>query len=380
MNSSPGQLSVSDAEGVISLVPHLLGFHPRESLVVLIMRDKALEATLRVDLPAPGPGMMAARAFTRQLADYLRAAPEADGACLVVYSELAHADGKMLPYRDFTDVVATQLQRRGYRIPDAWLVGCGRWWSYFCAEPDCCPTSGRPIESVLLSETHLDMVLRGSSPVSQPWDGTGTASWPGLEAVREVVEEHRSAGGGWRESLRGLERWCAALDQEPRGLVAELKSNPSDTGALLASLGTDLVRDALPFAAGSSGTAARNALVGRLRNARANVELRELGEFMLGNSDQAPHWEGLEHLWEVGRGILPAARGRDRWALLCILGWVEWAKGHSSGAHALIATCRSEEPDYRLAALLDAFLSRGRLPRWATNRETAWAGCLEAGQ
>ncbi|MGO2002670.1 MULTISPECIES: DUF4192 domain-containing protein [Micrococcaceae] len=380
MNSSPGQLSVSDAEGVISLVPHLLGFHPRESLVVLIMREKALEATLRVDLPAPGTGLMGARRFTRQLVDYLRAAPEADGACLVLYSELAHAEGHLLPYRDFTDAVTSQLQRCGYQVPDAWLVGCGRWWSYFCGGPTCCPTSGRPIESVLLSEAHLNMVLRGSSPMAEPWDGTGAETWPGVEAVREVVDEHQRAGGGWRESIRGLERWCAALDQEPQELVTKLRSNPSDTGALLASLRTDLVRDALPFAAGSSGAGARSALVGRLRNADANAELRELGEFMLGNSDQAPHWGTLEKLWEVGRGILPAARGRDRCALLCILGWVEWAKGHSSGAHALIATCRSEAPEYRLAALLGAFLARGRLPRWATNRETAWAGSLEPGQ
>lgn len=233
------------------------------------------------------------------------------------------------------------------------------------------------MDSVLLSEAHLNMVLRGSSPVAEPWDGTVAETWPAVAAVREVVEEYLQAGGGWRESIRGLERWCAALDQEPSRLLNDLRANPADTGALLASLGRDLVRDALPFAAGISGSAARSALVGRLRAADANADLRELGEFMLGNSDQAPHWPTLERLWDLGRGILPAARGRDRCALLCILGWIEWAKGHSSGAHALIGTCQSEAPNYRLAALLGAFLSRGRLPRWATNRETAWAGCLE---
>lgn len=378
MNSSPGQLSVTDAEGVISLVPHLLGFHPRESLVVLIMQDNALEATLRVDLPAPDIGLAATRRLARHLVDYMRAAPEANGACLVAYSEHAHDPGSELPYQEFIDGVTTQLQRCGYRVPDAWLVGCQHWWSYFCLEPACCPAEGRPLESVLLSDAHLHLVVEGSSPLAELWDGRADGEWPAIEAVREVVDMQRPGIDGWKETIRGLERWCAALDQEPESLLAHLRSSPADTGALLTALGAQTVRDALPFAAGASSAAARDALVGQLRHSGSRGQLRELGEFMLGNSDRAPHWTTLERLWTIGRGLLPAARGVDRCALLCILAWIEWAKGHSSGAHALITTCRAEDPAYRLAFLLEAFLARGRLPRWATNRATAWTGGMGA--
>ncbi|WP_372697853.1 DUF4192 domain-containing protein [Arthrobacter sp. JSM 101049] len=378
MNSSQGQLSVTDAEGVISLVPHMLGFHPRESLVVLIMRDASLEATLRVDLPAPDIGLASSRRLARHLVDYMRAAPEANGACLVLYSEPAPRPGAGLPYQGFVDVVATQLQRSGYRIPDAWAVGSERWWSYFCSEAACCPAEGRPLESVALSEANLGMVVRGSSPLADLWDGTTSADWPGVEAVRSVVDAQEASGTGWRETIRGLERWCLALDQDPEDLLSRLRANPADTGALLAALHVQMVRDALPFAAGASTEGARSALVGQLRHAGSGAQLRDLGEFMLGNSDRAPHWTTLERLWTVGRGVLPAARGTDRCALLCILAWIEWAKGHSSGAHALITTCRTEDPDYRLASLLDAFLARGRLPRWATQRETAWTQGIEA--
>lgn len=373
MNSPQGQLSVTDAEGVISLVPHMLGFHPRESLVVLIMQGNALEATLRIDLPGSGLGLPSTRRLARHLVDYMRAAPDADGACLVVYSEQERT-AESLPCQGFIDVVATQLQRCGYRIHDAWLVGCQRWWSYFCTDTACCPGDGRPLDEVVLSDANLRMVLEGSSPVPEPWDGSTDGAWPAVEAVREVVDAQREAGDGWKGIIRGLERWCAALDQEPRELLSRLRSNPADAGALLAALGEHMVRDALPFAAGASSTAARKALVGQLREGGTRVQLRDLGEFMLGHSDRAPHWRTLERLWDLGRGLLPAAQGADRCALLCILAWIEWSKGHSSGAHALIATCRAEEPEYRLARLLDAFWSRGQLPRWATRRETAWSG------
>jgi len=372
MDSSQGQLSVTNAEGVISLVPHMLGFHPRDSLVVLIMRDCALEATLRVDLPTPDVAPATSRRLARHVVDYMRAVPEADGACLVLYSEPGAHPGEGLPYQDFIEVVATQLQRSGYRIADAWVVGSERWWSYFCSESACCPPGGRPLESVALSEANLGMVVRGSSPLAELWDGNTSTEWPGVEAVRAVVEAQAAAGSGWRDTIRGLERWCLALDQDPEDLLHRLRANPADTGALLAALQVQIVRDALPFAAGASTEEARNALVGQLRHAGSAAQLRELGEFMLGTSDRAPHWTTLERLWTVGRGVLPAARGTDRCALLCILAWIEWAKGHSSGAHALITTCRTEDPHYRLASLLDAFLARGRLPRWATKRETAW--------
>ncbi|WP_417219000.1 DUF4192 domain-containing protein [Arthrobacter sp.] len=378
MDSTQGQLSVTDAEGVISLVPHMLGFHPRESLVVLIMQDKALEATLRIDLPQSDLGLPATRRLARQLVDYLRAAPEADGACLVVYSERVRTPDE-LPLQEFVDVVTTQFQRCGYRIPDAWLVGCQRWWSYFCTDLSCCPVEGRPLEAVYLSDAHLRMVVEGSSPLAELWDGTDNRTWPGVNAVREVVGAQRGAGDGWKETIRGLERWCSALDQDPDELLERLRANPADAGALLAVLAENLVRDALPFAAGASSAEARRALVGQLREGGSTGQLNELGEFMLGHADRAPHWDALERLWILGRGLLPAARGIDRCALLCILGWIEWAKGHSSGAHALISTCRLEDPQYRLAVLLDAFLARGRLPRWATNRETAWRGGLGAG-
>lgn len=377
MNSPQGQLSVTDAEGVLSLVPHMLGFHPRESLVVLITQGNALEATLRIDLPAERIGLTATRRLARQLVDYMRAAPDADGACLVIYTgQQRKADG--LPRQEFIDVVATQLQRCGYRIADAWLVGRGSWWSYLCSDPACCPASGRPLEEVQLSDANLRMVVEGSSPVAELWDGSSAGSWPTVEAVREVVQAQREAGDGWKGIIRGLERWCAALDQEPEELLNRLRSNPTDTGVLLASLGEHLVRDALPFAAGASSSAARQALVGQLREAGTSVQLRDLGEFMLGHSSRAPRWTSLERLWDLGRGLLPAAQGEDRCALLCILAWIEWSKGHSSGAHALITTCRAEEPKYRLALLLDAFLARGMLPRWATNRETAWSGGINA--
>lgn len=48
---TPPKITLSDAPAVAACLPHLLGFHPRESLICLWIDDGALVATQRADLP-----------------------------------------------------------------------------------------------------------------------------------------------------------------------------------------------------------------------------------------------------------------------------------------------------------------------------------------
>ncbi|MFD1146282.1 DUF4192 domain-containing protein [Saccharothrix hoggarensis] len=56
----PPAARLVDAGNVIAAVPHLLGFHPADSLVVLVLRAGDVAMGLRVDLPSPArPGRVA---------------------------------------------------------------------------------------------------------------------------------------------------------------------------------------------------------------------------------------------------------------------------------------------------------------------------------
>jgi hypothetical protein len=376
MSTPIGQLAVTDAEGLVSLVPHLLGFHPRDSLVVLIMEGTTLAATLRVDLPAKDPGTAGTRPFARHLAGYISAARKANAVFLLVYTEApwpGTGDGEP-PLARFVGELSAALGGYGYDVPDVLLIGGGSWRSLFCGDAACCPPAGHALADVLLSETNLRMVLEGSSPREAVWDGTTGERWPAAAAVRETVQSLASESASVWNTARAFERWCLALEQEPGALLAALRENPADTGALLAGLRDSAIRDALPYAAGVSARAARDALAGRMTRSQRGGPPVELGAFMLGVMRGAPDWDRIQRLWTLCRGLLPAAEGDCRAALLCILAWIEWAKGHSSAAHALVQTCRGESPEYRLARLLDEFLQHGRLPHWASRRETAWTG------
>jgi hypothetical protein len=57
-----------DPGDLIAAVPHLLGFHPSDSIVLMVVRDHDIAMTLRVDLPPPGVPNRVAHQLTAPLA------------------------------------------------------------------------------------------------------------------------------------------------------------------------------------------------------------------------------------------------------------------------------------------------------------------------
>lgn len=51
-SQTPARLAVRSVDDLVGLVPYLIGFHPRESLVAIVLREGRVEVTARVDLEA----------------------------------------------------------------------------------------------------------------------------------------------------------------------------------------------------------------------------------------------------------------------------------------------------------------------------------------
>lgn len=137
---------------ILGAVPHLVGFHPEHSLVVLALHgDRSrIGLTLRYDLPPP-------EYDDRLAADVaLRVAHDGAGSALVVcYPSLAatevgvDADARspeaVLPRRSLAAAVRAALTDEGVSLTDAFCVMGGRFWSYICSNERCCPPEGRPL-------------------------------------------------------------------------------------------------------------------------------------------------------------------------------------------------------------------------------------------
>ncbi|MBA3340033.1 MAG: DUF4192 domain-containing protein [Geodermatophilaceae bacterium] len=143
MGSTP-KLRLSGPGALIAAVPHLLGFPPEESLVLVGLRGPRcrLGITMRFDLPPDGPDC----APVEELKP-LGAALVGDGAseCLAMVMTACADQDDVAPYVSLVANLDEALYGCGVEVSDIVLVRNGRWRSYFCLDGQCCPAEGTPV-------------------------------------------------------------------------------------------------------------------------------------------------------------------------------------------------------------------------------------------
>ena len=133
------QVRAGSPESLLAIVPHLLGFVPQASLVVIgteAPHDR-IKVTLRYDLPdPPGAGVSADIA--------------AHAVGVIGSQRLAALVAVGYGPRSLVDPVAAALgaaaRMAGIDVLDVLRVEDGRYWSYLCADEDCCPAAGTPFD------------------------------------------------------------------------------------------------------------------------------------------------------------------------------------------------------------------------------------------
>jgi len=139
MNTPSGRppLRVSSPAGLLAVIPHLLGFTPQDSLVVIGVGRPAgrIQVAFRYDLPDPPDSKTAAEIAAHAAAVLAR--QHVTNAVVVGYGP-----GPLVtPVADATRRAASGA---GVKLRDVLRVHDGRYWSYLCREPSCCPADGVP--------------------------------------------------------------------------------------------------------------------------------------------------------------------------------------------------------------------------------------------
>ncbi len=128
------QIKMSEPSDVIALVPYLLGFHPTDSLVVLVLAEGQVRLTSRVDLAACfQPDYLAA------MAEMLKQRCPDSEFLLVAYSEDRQLADDALGLAEIAfdaDLIIESIAADGERF-----------WSRGCVDSACCPSAGSPYPS-----------------------------------------------------------------------------------------------------------------------------------------------------------------------------------------------------------------------------------------
>ena len=124
------RLRARGAPDLLAVIPFLLGFHPRESVVTVFVRSGRIILTARLDLPPPE----ASAAYAEMLRRLIR---QHGGDEIVVLGYSAQPE----PARAFLSRLLEELPPE--LVNEALYADGSRWWSMSCDGP-CCPAEGTP--------------------------------------------------------------------------------------------------------------------------------------------------------------------------------------------------------------------------------------------
>jgi hypothetical protein len=131
---------------LVAVVPHLLGFAPESSLVLVGINGSDLQCTFRVDLPERAEDADQVRDLVAQLMRN-----NCGQAVAVVYGPESIALA-------VASVTGRRLDAAGIAVLDILRVDQGRYWSLSCDGP-CCPPEGQPVPQ--LPEAQLAIIAAG---------------------------------------------------------------------------------------------------------------------------------------------------------------------------------------------------------------------------
>lgn len=363
MNSTePARLSVRSPADMVAAVPYLLGFHPADSVVVVAVRGRRVVFAARGDLPAPGadPGPAA-----RHLAQVV-ARQDADAATVVGYGPAARVTGVV-------DAIGDALTATGVVVLDALRVTEGRWFSYLCAEPSCCPPEGTPYDPAA-SQVSAAAVFAGQ--VALPDRAALAAQVSPLDGPVRLAM--RRATGRARLRLAALTgRQSAPSAESPVGGAPADGSGPGAQSPVPAGgAGWD---GELPVPADgpASGAAPRAVRTAGTAAVRAAFRRQRRGERL--DDDEVAwltvllvHVQVRDHAWSRTDGrdedislwtdVLRRAEPDLIAAPGCLLAFAAWRSGHGALAAVALERVLSAHPGYSLAVLLDEALRRGVAP------------------
>jgi Domain of unknown function (DUF4192) len=324
---SPGAL--------LRLIPHLLGFVPEASLIVMGVappRDR-IRVTLRYDLPDPPAADLVAEIAAHALG--VLSAQRLTAAVAVGYGPEALVTPVATELRDAAWQAAIDL-REFLRVAD------GRYWSYACGNEKCCPAEGVPFEDAAADPAEAAALASVGDRV--------------LASRAAVAARVAPLGGITRESMRQATR---RAEQHIAQLLGKVRKS-SRLGAArhmiaaegLAAVGGMLARYR------DGGRFTSDYEIARIAMALRDLRVRDDAWARMDPEHSGPHqrlWIDVVRRAQPGYVAAPAA----------LLAFVAWQSGDGALANVALDRALADDPRYSMALLLRQVITAGAPPTLA---------------
>jgi len=328
----PPTVQVGSPADVLAVVPHLLGFTPSKSLIMLGAGPPLdrVALTLRFDLPDP-PSPRVARDIAQHAVSVLTGQQQALAVAI------GYGPGPLVT--PITDAVRKAARRAGLELRDVLRVEDGRFWSYLCRNPDCCPPQGVPIDP--------------GHPAGAALDAAGLPVLPDRAALAATVGP---LGGLSRRSMRDATRRAETHAISLLG-QASRSGRVQDARRLVLREGLSAVADALTTYR-QGGRFATDDQVAWLALALTSLRIRDDAWARMDVDFRDAH----TRLWtDVTRRAEPTYLP----APACLLAFTAWQCGNGALANVALDRAVAADPGYSMALLLRDTIDAGAPPSLA---------------
>jgi hypothetical protein len=310
-------MEISSPRELIAAIPHLLGFVPEESLVIVALTDNDVSSVVRVDWPT------SEAVVSGSLSRYAQSIHDYDIVfCFYVDNEIQEFDSikALFHNSELLDVLA---------------VNRGRWTSLMCTDESCCPREGRLVHS----ETPVvaaEFVFKGSSPFASRDELAQSIAPMSLSASDKQECETAFAAMSTVDDVVAEIDWVMEISSHGKPLTW------NETARLSLALSEIRVRDAL------------------LRRAFESFNVRmHLRSLLMSTISRIPEAH-----------VAPAAT---------LLAGVVWLDGNGPLARIALDRALEADSEYSLAQLLDTALTHAVPSRiWSESLEAvSYEDCLQ---
>jgi Domain of unknown function (DUF4192) len=350
----PPALTLRSASDLIEAIPYLLGFHPRDSLVLVgLSQSWKVTITARMDLAESATD----EALYEPLDLFVR--NQVAAIAIVVFDDakppLLDRTARSLselPASATVERVIAAARARGLTIADAALVSTSRWWSYLCRDAACCPSAGRslagPASETAAAATYAGLVAASDRADLVTYLTPDVAARARLSPLVEQAEDEYLRivlTDKLEPHQRRLKRAIFAAARSTEELSTSIAAN-EELGRSVATTPAP-EEDIARFAVALSDTVVRDAIW-------MAIDARRL------------HGRGL---WQQMARILPAPYDS---APAFLYGWLAWREGNATLAGMAAERALASNVGYTAAELLLGAVRHGldphRTPRLRPRR------------
>lgn len=315
--------TLTSPHDLLAAIPFLIGYHPKDSLVLVSLKGEAIGMAMRVDYPVDAEDNFS-QACDALVAHLTR--ERSEGALLVAYVPDFRSDGESVLHE-----LSLALDRAEISLRESLVIWQGRWRSTLCQDVLCCPATGSALPEISASRIAVEQVAKGH-----------VMPFIDMEELSDSISSlPLSLDRGFQEQVQAAKFADDCDDLQMRQRDGAVSAIDLISRFIAGTMGRDFKRD--------------QEISAKVIAAISDIQVRD---FALGSHNEAT----MDIYWSTWRYLTRIAPPGFVAPLASLLAALSYEKGDGALAHRALDRALEDDPSYSLAQLLRRVFRAGWPP------------------